>query len=74
MGNHEYCEDCGENDFHNHRPCDPAKVAARKAAEKQVIERKVRGHIKLEKLKKKLATEEFSSSFDYYGNLVVSWN
>jgi hypothetical protein len=31
MGNHEYCEICGEDDFHRHRPCDQKKVAERKA-------------------------------------------
>jgi len=30
MGNHEYCEDCGQNTFHNHRPCHPEDVARRK--------------------------------------------
>ena len=29
MGNHEYCSNCGESDFHRGQPCDPAKVAAR---------------------------------------------
>ena len=31
MGNHEFCEDCGESDFHLTRPCDPLKVKERKA-------------------------------------------
>ena len=30
MGNHEYCMDCGENDFHLHRPCRPEKLAEQK--------------------------------------------
>ena len=27
MGNHEYCPDCGESDFHYERPCNPIKKA-----------------------------------------------
>ncbi len=23
MGNHEFCTECGENNFHNNRPCNP---------------------------------------------------
>lgn len=38
MGNHEFCTECHENDFHYGRPCDPEKrakvVAAEEAAEK----------------------------------------
>lgn len=29
MGNHEYCSDCGANDFHHGRPCDLAQYAKR---------------------------------------------
>ena len=29
MGNHEYCELCGENTLHLNRPCDPTKVIER---------------------------------------------
>ena len=25
MGNHEYCELCGQNTFHHDQPCDPEK-------------------------------------------------
>lgn len=34
MGNHEYCPECEQNDFHHGRPCDPkdlAEIAQRKA-------------------------------------------
>lgn len=30
MGNHEYCVECGENDYHYGQPCDPKKVAKMK--------------------------------------------
>lgn len=43
MGNHEYCEICGENDFHRHRPCDPEKVAKMQKAEQDRIARRKRG-------------------------------
>lgn len=39
MGNHEYCVDCGENDFHYGRPCNPEKVAVVQA-EKQKRQKK----------------------------------
>lgn len=25
MGNHEFCTECGANDFHNGEPCDPKR-------------------------------------------------
>jgi hypothetical protein len=43
MGNHEYCIDCGESDFHHGRPCDPVKVArikAEKEAANRIMENK----------------------------------
>lgn len=27
MGNHEWCQGCDRNDYHNDRPCDPEDVA-----------------------------------------------
>ena len=36
MGNHEYCEECGESDFHLGRKCYPKKVAKVKAREAEV--------------------------------------
>jgi hypothetical protein len=48
MGNHEFCTECHESDFHYGRPCDPAKrakvVAQEEAAEKQrkINEQKLR--------------------------------
>lgn len=51
MGNHEYCEDCGESDFHHHRPCDPVKLAKKKQEkENQLIEKEIR----IERMKVKL--------------------
>lgn len=40
MGNHEYCEDCGESDFHLHWPCDPVKLAKKKREEEDWEEKK----------------------------------
>jgi len=37
MGNHEFCEQCGESTFHRGRPCDPEKVRKRQA-ERQAYE------------------------------------
>lgn len=31
VGNHEFCEACGESDFHRERPCDSEKVKAMRA-------------------------------------------
>lgn len=70
MGNHEYCIDCGENDFHLHRPCDPAKVAARKAEENRINKKRINGKIELKSLQKKLEKEGFKTYYDN-GNLVV---
>jgi hypothetical protein len=42
MGNHEYCELCGENNFHYDEPCDPDKKAKHQAAKDARIERQIR--------------------------------
>ena len=71
MGNHEFCEDCGESDFHLHRPCDPKKVAARKAEAKKQGEEQQQciGKMKLE-----LEKAGIKYRLDRYGNAIVSYS
>jgi hypothetical protein len=36
VGNHEFCVECGESDFHRGEPCDPAVKAAYQALRKAI--------------------------------------
>lgn len=70
MGNHEYCEDCGESNFHLNRPCDPAKVAARKKQSARA-EKTKQGCIN--RMKSALADAGINYTLDSYGNAIVSY-
>ena len=54
MGNHEYCEKCGESDFHYHRPCDPAKLLIRELEEQKELKARECKLIELKNLQKEL--------------------
>lgn len=75
MGNHEYCTECGENDYHSGEPCDPKKKAVH---QKEIQDREKRnqgGREKLEqfttKLKKMFPEIEFET--DDYGHTRITW-
>jgi hypothetical protein len=68
MGNHEYCEDCGENNFHNERPCNPEKVADRKAMQDR-NDRILQANIS--RMKNALASAGIQYEMDEYGNAIV---
>lgn len=40
MGNHEWCPNCEEDDYHSGQPCDPKKVMARIDREKKARDEK----------------------------------
>src|SRR3989338_7784097 len=40
MGNHEFCINCGANDFHEGTPCDPKRVRAYETELKNSYEQK----------------------------------
>ncbi len=61
MGNHEYCEDCGENDFHLGRPCNPEKVKAKEAEAKKLKQEKEKRYAVI---KEKLDKAELSFYYD----------
>lgn len=71
MGNHEFCEDCHENDFHLGRPCNPIKLAAiqeqerKNAQDHAVLISKAVTY--LNKLRETLPEAEF----DNYKNIVI---
>src|SRR6185369_10614471 len=48
MGNHEYCDECGENDFHRGEPCNPEKRAAHQARRSSALRVDVAYHRDLE--------------------------
>lgn len=68
MGNHEYCENCVENNFHYGRPCDPKKVATinkLKAAKKSEEDKRVAIQIEVVyKIKAKNPSDRFSKAND----------
>jgi hypothetical protein len=67
MGNHEFCEDCHENNFHRGRECDPVKKA-KVDAEKQVhAAEKERGLVLLENLKAELEGRGIDVMYIEYG-------
>lgn len=67
MGNHEFCVDCHENDFHIGRPCDPEKVA-KVQAEKREREDSMRAK---REASSQLIAMGVEGTIDEYGNLVV---
>ncbi len=69
MGNHEYCEFCGENDFHSHRPCDPEKVKQRQLEQEQ---QRVRHAERVAKMKAALDAAGIKYTLDNYGHASVS--
>ena len=71
MGNHEFCPDCHENDFHLHRPCDPVKVA-RINAEKAEAERIRQEGVSL--MEVALHKAGIKYKLDEYGNAIVSYS
>jgi hypothetical protein len=71
MGNHEYCVDCGESDFHHHRPCNPKKVADRLAAKEH--NRVVREE-NIARMNAFFANHGVPYTLDKFGNAIVSCN
>lgn len=78
MGNHEYCEECGANDFHMGRPCDPERLAKKKseqAARNIVKDKAIK---KLEALELQLEKQGIIVGWDYSfdgepNGLVINW-
>jgi hypothetical protein len=74
MGNHEYCTDCGANDFHHGRPCDPDRLAKKKA--KEDIQNKAQADAlkRLVALKEQLESQGIKVQWDWHGEgLVIYW-
>lgn len=69
--NHEYCEDCGQNDFHMGRPCNP-ELKAKKDAERAENKRRMEESIRiLTVLATELKSRGYDAEFDQYNNLRV---
>jgi len=54
MGNHEFCEECGESSFHSGRPCNPEKKAAVDKANRKREQKEQAYRVKLEALLQRL--------------------
>lgn len=64
MGNHEYCVDCGESDYHHGSPCNPAKKAAMQVRNDEIERRRQRRVSKIKKDKLVLESMGYSLVVD----------
>ncbi len=69
MGNHEYCVDCGESDFHLHRGCDPVKVARKQESERVRLEQKARC---IDKMVERLNAAGIPFRLDNVGRAIIN--
>jgi len=75
MGNHEYCVDCGESDFHYGRPCDPDKLAAEKERNRLNEERSQRLDEKAKRIVDALVAKGLPAEINHYRNVeIVKWH
>ncbi|MES2213684.1 MAG: hypothetical protein V4473_02490 [Patescibacteria group bacterium] len=72
MGNHEYCEECGESNFHYNRPCDPERKAKYQREIEQKKEREVRGKQAAVSALKKLKKLGYEGEIDQHGDIRIS--
>ena len=71
MGNHEYCELCGEHNFHYSTPCDPEKKAKHQAEKDARIERQIRAERAAKAMIEKLALKGIRATLDFDYKYVV---
>lgn len=70
MGNHEWCPNCEESDFHYGSDCDPNKVATRIAREKKQEAKK---RMAVSYMKAALDKAGIKFELDEYKNAIVRW-
>lgn len=78
MGNHEYCTDCGANDFHHGQPCDPERLAKKKLKEAATRNFRAEAIKRLEALETQLQKQGIKVEWDYnhdgeHDRLVINW-
>lgn len=73
MGNHEYCVDCGESNFHYNRPCDPYKLAAMQAERAAQAKHKENGLYKLRLIQLALVNLGVASEIDTLDRLLIRY-
>ena len=71
MGNHEYCELCGENNFHYNEPCSPEKRAKHQAEGDALLERRIRAELAAKAMIEKLALKGIHATLDFDYKYVV---
>jgi hypothetical protein len=72
MGNHEYCVDCGENDFHHGSPCNPESYRKHQEYKQQIEERDKKIGALADKLMEILRGHGLDAYLDRYDNVVIS--
>lgn len=78
MGNHEYCTDCGANDFHHGRPCDPERLAKKKSEQVARDVARDKAIKRLEALELQLEKQGIKVGWDYSSDgepngLIINW-
>lgn len=72
MGNHEFCVDCEESDFHLGRPCDPVKFAAVRRKSDEARIRLDKHTAKAKRLIKWLGKKGIKAALDQQNNIYIS--
>lgn len=71
MGNHEFCLECGDSDFHYHRPCNPERKKVWQEKARWEEKREKEREEKLETLKVELDKKGFYTYLSDIGLVVV---
>ena len=71
MGNHEFCTECGESNFHHHRPCDPERKMRYEEEKRKIKNRKERADQAVIKIVKKLKELGYEAEIDEYGHIII---
>jgi ribosomal protein L37E len=84
MGNHEWCERCGENDFHYGKTCEeayPEKLKARQKKQAEILADQKLAAAALDRLVEKIKAEfdvkvsvEHRTEFGSYKASILFWD
>ncbi len=70
MGNHEWCPNCEQDDFHSGRDCNPVLVQARLDREAKQQKEKTRC---MDKMINTLNANGITFEIDSHGHAVIRW-
>lgn len=72
MGNHEYCSECGESDFHYNQPCDPETKRKHKLNENITEEKYQKALTKALEICEQLVRMGYAAKINSLGDVVIS--